>query len=137
MKLGIFKNKLDSQNVFKTITDMVDDTRLTEEEAARINVIKAEKTIEYAVKSSDENSIRSKARRVIAFMVIGYVGIMGLTGTIFSILDKPEVVASILKVATAFNMGAAFVSVIAFYFGGYYLNKLNPWSKENKEVKTK
>lgn len=137
MGLNIFKGKLDIGKVFTTTVGMIDDTRFTPEEASRVNMMKAEKTMEFAAKAADENSIRSKARRTLAFMVMGCTIAMAIAGVVFAAIGNPTIVQAIVDIAKAFNLGIAFISVIAFYFGGYYMNKETPWSKKVKEVKTK
>jgi hypothetical protein len=136
--MGIFSKKVDPNNIFNKITGMVDDTRLTEEEAAKFNMLKAEKVLEFASKTADENSTRSKARRGIAYVIIGNAFIAFWAGIILRACESKQLQEAgeyIKQISNDYNMAQLLMAVVAFYFGGYYLNKMNPWSKENKESK--
>ena len=60
---------------------------------------------------------RAISRRVIAVIIIGVFSIFALTGLVFACFGRMNVVNEIIKVAVAFKIGWAAMTVIAFYFG--------------------
>ena len=68
-----------------------------------------------------ESTIRSKTRRFIAKAVIlNIFAIFWLC--VIAVLIGTDI-AAILALVTAFHMGEAFLMVLAFFFGGYYLGR--------------
>ena len=90
---------------------------------------KAEGVKQFIVDSLSENTVRSKTRRFIAkFIVLNFIAAFWVC--VFMVKKEPEFVENIIELVQTFKIGFAFLAVITFHFGGYYLN-----GKKKKEVK--
>ena len=54
--------------------------------------------------------------------------------TIICYFVNPESVEVVLEIVKAYKLDVAFLAIIGFFFGGYYLSKLRTKKKENKET---
>lgn len=107
-------SKINPQKVFENISKGVDNLAFTQQERAELNMKLADKVAEYAEKTLSENTIRSKARRIIAYVIV----FTWITAALLDIwIDNADLTYlwqdSVLK--------TAFIMVLAFFFGGYYL----------------
>jgi len=122
-------NKLNPGKIIDNVLSKIDDSSLTPQE-------KADSTKEFVKETLSENSARSIARRFVAKMVIyNYFALLwvvvitffynSLIADALSYIDIEQLVSIIVK----FQVPFAFIAVITFFFGGYYLTK----NKKNKE----
>jgi hypothetical protein len=119
-------------NVNKVINDLskgVDKLAFTKEEKATLNIKLADKLAGYTASTLNESTTRSKTRRVIAYLVIGSFLAMVFT-YIVCVFIAPDKAELIKPVITSGVMVTAFIMVLAFFFGGYYAEKLNPKPKK-------
>lgn len=131
----IFKGKIDAQGAFENVMDKIDDSKLTAEEANRINMEKADKVMEFAEKTADENSIRSKSRRFVAYGILVNLFAAFWLVCILYLLGKVELGDAIKSLAIEWKFITVFIMVAAFYFGGYYANGLVERMRKPKKEK--
>ena len=113
-----FLGKLNPQKTFDTIAGGIDKLNFSNQERAALNMQLADKVSEYAEKTLGENTVRSKARRTISYIVLGvYMAIV-----IYSIFVDDVYVKELVK-DSAIQTG--FIMVLAFFFGGYYIKQIN------------
>lgn len=124
-----FKGKINAQKAFDTATGMLDNLNFTNEERAELNKNLADKTVEFYSLTVGENTARSKTRRVVAVSVV--VNAIVTTWFMLACHMLGYDIEPMLEIIAVFQMGWAFVAVIAFFFGGYYLNTI----KTKQEVK--
>jgi hypothetical protein len=105
------------------IRGMIDDSKFTAEEKARFNIQIADATAEYAKATLSENTERSKARRHIAIVSIYFFYFLVMTLLILWRF-APEWFEAAKQLIVEFKLPTAFIMIMAFFFGGYYLNKL-------------
>jgi hypothetical protein len=109
-----FVGKINPQKTFDTISKGIDNLAFTSEERAKLNILLADKVADFAEKSLNENTIRSKSRRAVAYVVVvAYIGLI-----IFSLFVDSEYVHGLV---TNSALNTAFLMVLAFFFGGYYM----------------
>lgn len=84
---------------------------------------KAEGIAEFYKTTLGENTIRSKTRRNIAILIVcNYLLLVNASAVLYC-LGLIERAKFILDLANT-SLGTAFVMVLAFFFGGYYVGKL-------------
>ena len=113
-------SKIDIGEMFGTVAKGIDNLGLTQQE-------RAEKMAEFVKNTLDENSARSRARRFISkLIVINVIVLMWMSIVMYFLgIDiKP-----IVEIASGFYIPTAFIMVLAFYFGGYYLPKFTQKKK--------
>lgn len=118
----LFQFNQSIDKVFESVASGIDKLNLTDQE-------KAEGVKQFIVDSLSENTVRSKTRRFIAkFIVLNFIAAFWVC--VFMVKKEPEFVENIIELVQTFKIGFAFLAVITFHFGGYYLN-----GKKKKEVK--
>lgn len=130
--MGIFKGKLDANKVFDTVSKGIDKLSFSDQERATMNLGIADKIAEFAGNTLSENTERSKARRVIAYIIIGNVVLLLWAVIILSFLGYNDAASFIQKLATDWQMHTAFIMVLAFFFGGYMMRNIPLKSKQKK-----
>jgi uncharacterized membrane protein (DUF485 family) len=96
------------------VTKMIDDSKLTTQE-------KADATAQFVKDTLSENTERSKTRRSIAVETIRFFYLL----IIFMIISwrfDPEWFNAVKALVIEFKLPIAFIMIMAFFFGGYYLN---------------
>lgn len=97
------------------------------------NEERAEIFMEYYKLTLNENSIRSKTRRLIAILIIS-VYLLAFILVIALALMKIEEVNNIKDIVNEFRMNDAFMLVCSFFFGSYMLDKfMKQYSKREKK----
>lgn len=128
--LKIFKN-VDVGDVVKQGMNGIDAVFFTNEEKAEYNKEMAGALAEYTKSTLSENTARSLTRRYIAVTIVAVFLLLVLTTVIFYPINTEysAFVYNLLKdtLATPFTL------VLAFYFGGYYLNKMAPMREKKKK----
>lgn len=114
MSLKTFISGINPQKAFDTISKGVDNLAFTDQERAKLNLTLADKVAQFAEKSLSESTIRSKARRLIAYVII-FTYVLALISCIFT---DNETLTYIVKESA---LKTAFIMVLAFFFGGYYM----------------
>jgi hypothetical protein len=122
----LFTGRLSIDKVFDSVSKGLDNLGLTAQE-------KAEGTRQFVKDTLAENTERSKARRFIAkFFMFNYLLLFWVS--IVAVIIDPELTKVIIEIAKAYSLGWAFLAIIGFYFGGYYIGK---GGKEGKEKNKK
>lgn len=129
----IGKNKTTVVNgavdLVKGIRKMVDDTKFTSEEAARMNIEAANAISQFAKDTLTENTDRSKTRRQIATFYIYFF--CGLVVSVIGIWKfESEWAEFALKIIDQLSLGWAFIAVIAFFFGAHLMRQYTGQSKK-------
>lgn len=116
------KSTLDIATVFNTITTKMDDWKFTEEERARYNKEAADAMALFAKETLTESTERSASRREVARLVIYLYLLICVVGLVFLFINT-DVVKLIIEFCNEMYLTAAFIAIIAFFFGGYYMDK--------------
>ena len=114
----LFKGRLDANKVFDSVSSGIDKLAFTPQEKAVFNLKMAESMAGYAKDTLSESTTRSKTRRFIAiFMIINIMLIFWIC-VVLAFLDID--ISFILEITEKFKLGIVFITIIAFFFGGYY-----------------
>ena len=111
-----FINKINPAKAFETVSKGVDKLAFTDQERAELNVKLADKVAAYAEKTLSENTIRSKSRRIISYCVV-FSWLLAAFLDVF--IDNTELTYLWKESA----LKTAFIMVLAFFFGGYYMKQ--------------
>jgi hypothetical protein len=122
---NFFKGRLDIDKVFSTVSKGLDDLNLSSQE-------KADSVRDFVKDTLSENTERSKARRFIAkFVMLNYFAVFWVA--LVAVFIEPDITRLIIEIASSFSLGYAFLAIIAFYFGGYYLGKGRKKKKQEEQ----
>jgi len=114
----LFKGRLDIGKTFDTISTGIDKLAFTKQEKAEFNTKMADAAAEFAKATMSENTTRSKTRRFIAIFLIINIMVIFWLCVALSLFGKD--IAIILELSNNLNLGIVFITIIAFFFGGYY-----------------
>ena len=117
MSLKTWITGINPQKAFDTISNGVDKLAFTKEERADLNLKLADKVAEFAEKTMSESTIRSKSRRLISYVVV-FMYVLCLIGALFF---ESDMLVYIVKDS---SLNTAFIMVLAFFFGGYYMKQI-------------
>ena len=113
-----FISKINPQKAFDTVAKGVDKLNFSNQERAALNVALADKVAEYAEKTLSENTVRSKTRRLISYVIVfAYIALV-----VYSLFTDQSYVQELVKDSA---LQTAFIMVLAFFFGGYYIKQIN------------
>ena len=130
--LSLFKGKIDVGRVVDKLADGADTLRFSNEERAEFNLKMADRLAEYAKDTLSENTIRSKARRHIALIVV-YTFIVLLIAAIVLHFVDPEKSKFLIEIISGSPISTGFIMVLAFFFGGYYLKNVSFVNKKERK----
>ena len=122
LKIGtrlIGGSKLDINETAKKITNMVDESKLTKEEQIKYNIQIADKTAEFYASTLQENTLRSKTRRFMAYSIVIFFMSLVITAIIFKAQYKTDIADYIFKQRNELKIDTAFITVVFFFFGSY------------------
>ena len=118
---NFFGGTASAEHIIKTATDGVynglDKAFYTDEEKSEDASKREDRFLTFVERTYDENSIRNVTRRWMAWGIVSWILANAQVAIIFAILNKMDVVKRIIDVATAFSLGAAFLTVLGTYFG--------------------
>ena len=128
---GLFNtaNKLDPQQTFNTISSGVDKLFFTNEEKSDAAKQAWDQWIEWYKLNSDENSARSKTRRILAIMFAAiFLFLLLCSGAVYLINETYanflfELSKSIFPLVSG---------ILLFYFGYYGVNSIIKTNSKNK-----
>lgn len=106
-----------SENAVKTVNTAVDAIVNGVDKA----ILTKEEVLDFVEKTFDENSIRNVTRRWLAWGIVGWILVNAQTAVIAALMGHDDAVEKIIGIASAFQLGWAFVGVIAAYFGVQWL----------------
>jgi len=95
----------------------------TKEEQADAAKVSVDQFLEFVTTTFDENSIRNITRRWLAWGVTGWILLNAQVAIIAAILHHDDIVAKIIEIALAFDLGWVFIAVMTAYFGVQFLRK--------------
>ncbi len=107
----------------KGIGSFIDEQQFTPEERSQAAGKAVEAHLALVTATANENSTRSVTRRWLAWGITGFILAWASVGMVFAILEKPEIVNSMLAIVEAYSLGWTFLAVIGFYFGVQLLRK--------------
>jgi len=119
---GIFKGKVDVDNLVTSSVSAIDKLVLTKEEKLDSHIEIAGSCAKNVESTLSESTIRSKSRRYVSqafttvylLLVIAYVVVSFTTYPSFAIKEM----------LTDKTMNSAMIMILAFYYGGYYAPSL-------------
>lgn len=115
--LGAGKGLDSIDKVVDNISSGLDKLIYTDQEKSEMSKEGYKLFLDYLSLNKDENSIRSKTRRIIAVSVVGnYLALLN-AGVVAFYYEKPEFGRFIFE--TAKTLTALVVSITVFYFGYY------------------
>lgn len=121
--LKFFKGKVDAGKLVENITSGVDKMAFTAEERSDFNLKVADKMAEHIGNTLNENTIRSRTRRHISYVIVYIFVFLVLSAIVMSFYDQAKS-DFIFKVIEDSSIQTGFVMVLAFFFGGYYLKSV-------------
>lgn len=117
----IFSKPINPDKVIDFTTGALDRINFSNQERADYNLKLAEALAEYTQKTLDESSDKSITRRYIAVLFIAiYMAIV--IGTIIMAAIDLELAKSVIDIADNYYLTTAFIMVLAFFYGGYYIS---------------
>jgi len=117
MKIPFIKGGLSADKVFDSVANGVDKLVFTQEEKAILNTELAEKLAEYAANTLSENTIRSKARRFISYLIVA-------SWLLAAFVDVFINNADLTYLWKESDLATGFLMVLLFFFGGYYFQHI-------------
>lgn len=121
---SLLGGKVGVEKVFDSVSKGIDNLGFSQQE-------KAEGVKDFVKETLSENSQRSKARRQISKVFLYYYLLLA-SASIAAVIIDVDIAKSIIEIVRAYNLGWAFLAIIGFYFGGYYLPKVGRQKKEKK-----
>ena len=105
------------------IGNFIDEQNFTPEEQSVALGKAVDMHLELVKATTNENSKRAVTRRWLAWGITGFVLTWSSVAMVFAIMDKVDIVNSMVQVVQAFHLGITFLAVIGFYFGVQLLRK--------------
>ena len=128
--LSVVKNifggsTLSADKVFTSVAKGIDNLGFTEQEKATFTKEMAEGLAKYTIETLGESSDRSKTRRDIAIMIVSLYLLTFIVALVMLLVFRDtNAVKMIIELANEMNLSIGFLMVLAFFFGGYYLQNL-------------
>lgn len=122
---GLFgRSTLDVNNVFDKVSGGIDKLNFSNQERAAYNKEAADALAAFTKETLSESTDRSCTRRWIAIAITAIYMIMSLCCMVLAFFstDKAKL---LLDVSSALGLDTAFIMVLAFFFGGYYLKLIS------------
>jgi hypothetical protein len=116
--MGLFSKTTDT---VEKVSKVIDSFVFTKEEKAEVQKSMQQVVVDYAAKTFDGSTIRSKARRFLAYLFC-CTFVMVILAILFSYFLKMENIAQLLEVLEI--LSPAIVAIIIFYFGSYGVQSL-------------
>lgn len=108
-------------SALKGIGNWIDEKDFTPEEKSIALGKAVDQHLALVKLTNEENSVRSITRRYLAWLICLVSLFWGSVAMVFAILEKATIVKGMVEVSSAFYLGIAFVSVVAFYFGVQFI----------------
>lgn len=120
--VGLFKpSQTNAANVFNTVANGIDKLAFSEQEKAIYNKDAADALAQFTKDTLGESTDRSRTRRQIALVIVFLYLVLGLCCIALAFVNIEK--AKLLKdLISALSLDTAFIMILAFFFGGYYLN---------------
>ena len=118
-------------NLISGVRGMIDDKNFTPEEKARFDKETAINAAGFVKDTLSENTERSKTRRSVAVDTVRFFFLLIIFEVVVWKID-PLWFEAVKGLIIDFKLPAAFIMIMAFFFGGYYLNKFTGIGKKDK-----
>jgi len=118
--MGLFGGKLNIDKIFDSVSSGVDKLAFTKEEKAEMNMKLSDKIAEFVHSTLSENSERSKARRMIAYVVVGNFFALMWAVIVLHFFNE-DAATFVENLVGDWNISTAFIMVLGFFFGSYLL----------------
>ena len=116
-------SKLNVNNVFDKVSNGIDKLAFTAQEKATYNKEAADALAQFTKDTLSESTDRSKTRRQIALIITAIYMLMAISCMVLAFINKDNA-KLLLDVSSALQLDTAFIMVLAFFFGGYYLKQM-------------
>lgn len=127
--MGILKNIFITSNTVEKVIDnaarIADNMKFTEQERAMLNAELANNLAKHVEATVDESTDRSVARRYIAIVIISLYVCIAVAVLLLYAFGVDAVAKQIVEITNVLELDTAFIMILAFFFGGYYINKLD------------
>jgi Fe2+ transport system protein B len=117
----IFSKPLDPNKIIDFTMGGLDRLNFSNQERAEYNLKLAEALAEYTQKTLDESTDKSITRRYLSVIIVAIYMFLCLF-TVAASLFNPEIATMVMTIIDEFYMTTAFIMVLAFFYGGYYIS---------------
>jgi hypothetical protein len=118
--MPLFKKAIDVDNLINKVASGADKLHFSNQERSEFNLKVADGLAEHAKDTLGESTERSRARRVISYVVIvNFFALFWLVVWLY--FTNPELANKIKEFGEAWGLPTAFLIVLGFFFGSYLL----------------
>jgi hypothetical protein len=117
----IFSSPIDPNKLIDFTTGAIDRINFTDQERAAYNMKLADSLAAYTEKTLDESTDKSMTRRYLSVIIVS-IYILLVLFTVAATCFNPELAKLIMVVIDEYYMTTAFIMVLAFFYGGYYIS---------------
>ncbi len=121
----IFTKPIDVNKAIDFVAKSADNLNFTNQERAKLNAELAENLAKHVEATVDESTDRSVTRRYIAVVIITLYVCIAVAVLLLYAFGVDAVAKQIVEITNVLELDTAFVMILAFFFGGYYINKLD------------
>lgn len=112
------------EKVIDTAERVADKLTYTQQERAEMNKAIADAMAKYAAETMGESTDRSVTRRYLSLLLIAIYTLVALLVIGLTLANKQVLAGSIMSACKELYLDVAFVSIIVFFYGGYYAGKV-------------
>ena len=120
----IFTKPIDVNKAIDLVAKSADNLNFTNQERAKLNAELAENLAKHVEATVDESTDRSVTRRYIAVVIITLYVCIAVAVLLLYAFGVDAVAKQIVEITNVLELDTAFIMILAFFFGGYYINKL-------------
>ena len=120
----IFTKPIDVNKAIDFVAKSADNLNFTNQERAKLNAELAENLAKHVEATVDESTDRSVTRRYIAVVIITLYVCIAVAVLLLYAFGVDAVAKQIVEITNVLELDTAFIMILAFFFGGYYINKL-------------
>lgn len=121
----IFTKPIDVNKAIDFVAKSADNLNFTNQERAKLNAELAENLAKHVEATVDESTDRSVTRRYIAVVIITLYVCIAVAVLLLYAIGYDATASRLVEVAEQIELDTAFIMILAFFFGGYYINKLD------------
>ena len=117
----IFSKTIDPDKLIDFTTGAIDRINFTDQERATYNMKLADSLATYTEKSLEESTDKSITRRYLSVIIVSIYILLALFTVVASCFNL-ELAKLIMVVIDEYYLTTAFIMVLAFFYGGYYIS---------------
>ena len=121
----IFTKPIDVNKAIDIVAKSADNLNFTNQERAKLNAELAENLAKHVEATVDESTDRSVTRRYIAVVIITLYVCIAVAVLLLYAFGVDAVAKQIVEITNVLELDTAFIMILAFFFGGYYIKKLD------------